>query len=114
MKKKNQLEGFKALVASDMSNNSQLEDVDGNYRSWDELSLEGKVRRIAGNAAYYDVPFEPFAEEVREVLGVLPPREGEEAAWRLVLRHERELHALEKLLPDDGRVEPYPPLVKRF
>jgi hypothetical protein len=104
--------GFRALVASDKGNGYLMEDADGEYRSWEELSAEGKVSQIAGNAAYYDVPFEPFAGAVRDALGSSPPAAVEEAALRLALRGERELHDLEKLFPDDGRTEP-PPLVER-
>src|SRR5437870_432425 len=67
--KPKQLAGFHALVTSDKSGSSQLEDVDGDYRYWDKLSAAGKVRQIARNAAYYDVPFTPFAEAVRDAIG---------------------------------------------
>jgi hypothetical protein len=107
------VQGFHALVASDRSNGYLMEDADGEYRSWKELSREGKLRQIAGNAAYYDVPFEPFAEAVRDALGAGPATALEDAALRLVWRGEREIHALETLLPDDGQHFPRP-LVERF
>jgi hypothetical protein len=110
MNKKQRLSGFKALLESEKSNSFYLEDADGNLRLWRELSAEGKLQWIVRDAAYYDVPFEPFAEAVRESVG-----NGaiEEAALRLALRSGRELHALEKLFPDDGRNESAPPLVER-
>jgi hypothetical protein len=63
---------------------------------------------IARDAAYYDVSFEQFANAVRENIDVAAV---EEAALRLAMRCVRELHALERLFPDDmGRKFP-PPLV---
>ncbi|HJT78701.1 MAG TPA: hypothetical protein VJ739_15970 [Gemmataceae bacterium] len=114
MGEKRRVAGFKALVASDRNGSYLMEDADGEYRSWQELSPDGRLRQIASSAAYYDVPFEPFAEAVREALGELPPAAREQVALRLALQGERELRALEKLLPDDGRLEPPPPLVERF
>jgi hypothetical protein len=111
---KNQLEGFKTLIASQKSESSQLEDIDGDFRHWNELSTEGKVSWIASDAAYYDLPFEPFAEAVREILGELHAAAREEAALRLAFRGQQELCALEKLLPKYDRLEPAPPLVERF
>jgi hypothetical protein len=111
---KNQLEGFKAQVASHKSSSGHMEDVDGNHCYWDELSAEGKVKWIASDAAYYDVPFEPFAQAVREVLGQLPAAAREEAALWLALQSEREQRELEQLLPRYDRLEPAPPLVDRF
>ena len=32
------------------------------------------------------------------------------AALRVVLESQKELHAIAKLLPDDGRIEPTPPV----
>jgi hypothetical protein len=107
------LAGFKALVASDKGNGYGMEDADGEYRPWKELSAEGQLRQLASNAAYYDVPFEAFAREARDTLGHLPPAAREEAALRLALRSEKELHQLAKLLPEHDRTEPYP-LVKQL
>jgi hypothetical protein len=107
-------EGFRALVASDRGNGYMIEDADGEYRYWDGLSREGKLRQIAGNAAYCGVPFGPFAEAVRDALGGGPASGLAEAALRLVLRGERELHALGRLFPDDGGTGPPPPLAERF
>jgi hypothetical protein len=114
MVRKKQLEGFDALIASQKSESSQLEDVNGEFRHWNELSTEGKVSWIASAAAYYDLPFEPFAEAVREILGELHAAAREEAALRLAFRGQQELHGLEKLLPKYDRLEPAPPLAERF
>jgi hypothetical protein len=108
------MEGFKALVTSDRSGAHQMEDVDGNYRYWDELSLAAKMRQIASNAAYCDVTFERFSEAVRDSIGSIPPEAREEAALWLALQSQRELHELEKLLPRYDRLEPAPPLLDRF
>jgi hypothetical protein len=88
MDDKQRLSGFKALVASDKSNGYGMEDADGEYRPWKDLSAEGKLRQLAGNAAYYDIPFEPFAQEVRATLGHLRAAAREEAALRLALHNE--------------------------
>jgi hypothetical protein len=114
MNEKRRVEGFRALTASDTSGSYYLEDVDGDFRTWREMSAEGKLRQLAGNAVYYGVPFEPFAEAVRNHLGDLPAEAREEAALRLVLRHEQELRGLEQLLPRYDRLEPAPPLIERF
>src|SRR5947209_10517287 len=113
MAKNQRVEGFKALVASDQANGYHMEDVDGEYRLWRDMSAAGKLRQIADNAAYSGVPFEPFAEAAGDALRPLPAVAREEAALRLVLRGERELHALEKLLPQHDRLEAAPPLAER-
>jgi hypothetical protein len=105
---KRRLEGFEAKVASDKGNGYGMEDADGEYRAWNDLSAEGKLWQLAGNAAYSDVSFEAFAREARDVLGHLPPAAREEAALWLALRNEKELHQLAKLLPEHDRLEPYP------
>jgi hypothetical protein len=110
MDEKHRQSGFKALLASHKTRWCHLEDADGDRRLWQDLSAEGKVEHIARDAAYYDVSFEQFANAVRESLGVAAI---EEAALRLALRCVRELHALERLFPDDGRTESPPPLVER-
>jgi hypothetical protein len=108
MNEKHRLSGFKALLASHKSNTSHLEDADGDHRLWRDLSAEGKVEHIARDAAYYNVSFEQFANAVRETIDVAAI---EDAALRLAMRCVRELHALERLFPDDmGRNCP-PPLV---
>jgi hypothetical protein len=49
------------------------------------------------------VGFGPFAEVVKETIGDVG-----EAALRVVLDSQKELHAIAKLFPDDGRTEPTP------
>jgi hypothetical protein len=110
MNVKRRISGFKAMLESKKSTSSYLIDPDGDLRLWRELSAEGKLDCIVREAAYYDVPFEPFAEAVRESLDSAAI---EEAALRLALRSGREQHNLEKLFPDDGRLEQAPPLVER-
>jgi hypothetical protein len=105
---KHRVEGFHALLASDKKGNYFLEDMDGDYRQWPDLSPAGKLSHIASDAAYYDVPFGRFAEAAQDVLRDQPPAAREEAALQLLYRHQRERHALGKLLPDDDRTEPYP------
>src|SRR5262249_8675165 len=83
-----------------------FEDVDGDYRPWKELSAEGKVWQIANNATYYDVPFEPFAQAVRDALADLPAAAREQAALRAAFRSEGELHAVERALPADESTVP--------
>ena len=114
MNEKRRVEGFEALTASSMSGSHYLEDLDGDHRLWQELSAESKLFWLARNAVYYDVPFEPFAEAVRNHLGELPAEAREEAALRLVLRQEQELGGLEQLLPQYERLESAPPLIERF
>lgn len=58
---------------------------------------------IARYAAIADVPFQPFAEVVTKVIG-----DSAETALRVVLESQKELHAIEQLLPDDARTEPTP------
>src|SRR5207249_1104101 len=79
------------------------------FTLWKDLSAEGKLENLARDVAMYDLPFNQFAEAVRESVD---KSALEEAALRLVLRNGRELHELEKLFPDDGRTEPTP-LVER-
>jgi hypothetical protein len=110
MNEKQRLEGFKALVEDHKSSQSYFEQMDGSHREWHELSPQSKLQYIAGDAALYDLPFERFAEAVRDVL---PVAAIAEASLQVVLHYQRELHGLWKLLPDDGRTEPVP-LVDRF
>lgn len=110
MNEKHRLSGFKALLDSHKTDSYHLIDSDGEFRLWRDLSAEGKVESIVRDAAYYDVPFEQFAEAVRETVDNVAL---EEAALRLAFRSMRELHDLEKLFPDDGRTYAPPPLVER-
>ena len=104
------LSGFKALLESHKTNAHYLEETDGSFRLWRDLSAEARLDYISRDAAWYDVPFEPFAQAVRESIDHAAI---EEAALRLAKRSVRELHDLENLFPDDGRTEPPPPLVER-
>jgi hypothetical protein len=101
MAKERRPDGFDALVADHQQGQVYFEETDGSHRLWRDLSAEGKLSYIARDAALYDVPFERFQEAVRDVLGKLPSAMREEAALRLALRNERELHAIAKLLPPD-------------
>jgi hypothetical protein len=111
MDEKHRVSGFKALLESHKKNSYHLIDPDGSFRLWRELSAEARLENIVRDAAFYDVPFEQFAEAVRESVD---PAAIEEAALRLALRSGKELHDLEALFPDDGRTEPPPPLVERL
>ena len=110
---KHRVEDFHALLADHTHSSSYYEEMEGDWQQWRELSAEGKLSYLAGDAAYYDVPFHHFAEAVRDVLSEQPPAAREDAALRLLLSHARELQGLAKLLPDDGRTEPTP-LIERF
>jgi hypothetical protein len=61
------LERFKASVKSDKESGCYLEDRDGIFRLWRDLSPQAKLDYLAGDAALYDVPFSAFSEEAREV-----------------------------------------------
>jgi hypothetical protein len=96
---------FKAMVG-DMKNspgNHVFEELDGDRLPWDDLSAAAKLQYIARDAVISDVPFEPFAQVAKATIGDVG-----EAALRVVLVGQKELHAIEKLLPDDGRLEPTP------
>jgi hypothetical protein len=110
MNDKQRLAGFKKLVEDHKNSRSHFEEMDGSHREWHELSSQSKLQYIAGDAALYDVPFERFAEAVRDVL---PPAAIAEASLQVVLHYERELRGLGELLPDDGRTKSSP-LVERF
>lgn len=101
-------DGFDAMLADHKASSHYFEETDGSHRRWSELSAEGKLAYIARDAAFSDVPFERFAAAVRNVLGGLPGAAREEAALRLVLRSEQELHAVAELLPPDERLEGTP------
>ena len=110
MDEKYRQSGFKALLESHKANSHHLEETDGSLRLWRDLSAEGKLEYMARDAAWYDVPFEQFAQVVRESVDNAAI---EEAALRLAFRSRRELHDLENLFPDDGRTDSPPPLVER-
>jgi hypothetical protein len=87
-----------------------MQETDGSFHLWRDLSDEARLDHIVRDAAFYDVPFKQFTEAARESIdsGAI-----EEAALRLAMRSGRELFDLEKLFPDDGRTEPSPPLIER-
>ncbi|HEX4132892.1 MAG TPA: hypothetical protein VHZ24_22860 [Pirellulales bacterium] len=110
MNKKHRLEGFKALLNSDKSNGYNLEEPDGSFRLWRDLSAQGRLQYIASAAALYDVPFAKFADAVRESVDQSAVAD---AALRIVLSDSHERRGLEQLLPDDGQTYPTP-LIDRF
>jgi hypothetical protein len=83
--------------------NHVFEEMDGDRRPWAELSAAAKLQYIALDAARCDVGFEPFAQVVKDTIGDIG-----EVALRVVLDGQKELHAIAKLFPDDGRTEPTP------
>ena len=92
MNEKQRLEGFRALLKSEMEERSYLEDRDGEHRLWSEMSAEGKLDWIARDAAYCDLAVEHFVDTAREVLG---QAEAGEAALVLLLEKGKELHRLD-------------------
>ena len=110
MNAKERLDGFRALVDDHRNSSHYFEEIDGDRRLWSDLSLQGKLEYIAGDAALYDVPFKHFDEAVREVIG---DSALAEAALRTVLRDALEFRSLAQLVPDDGRTEATP-LADRF
>jgi hypothetical protein len=102
---KQRVSGFKAILRSHKANSYLMTETDGSFELWQDLSSPGRLEHIARDAAMYDVPFEPFAEAVRESIDRTAL---EDATLRLVLRNARELHDLEMLVPDDERTEPTP------
>jgi hypothetical protein len=114
MAKKQTPDGFDTLLADHKKSTHHFEEADGTHRLWKELSAEGKLAYIARDAALYDVPFDRFAQAVRDVLGGQPAAVREEAALRLALSNERQLHALAALLPPERSGTESTPLVERF
>jgi hypothetical protein len=102
---RDKLEGFKASVedSKNSPSNHYFEEMDGDRHPWAELSAAAKLQYVALDAVRHDVPFESFAEVVKETIGDLG-----EAALRVVLEGQKELHAIARLFPDDGRTEPTP------
>ena len=94
---------FKAMVEDSRNSNYFFDEMDGDSRPWAKLSAAGKLQYIVRDAVISDVPFEPFAQVVKETIGDMG-----EAALRVVLEGQKELHAIAKLFPDDGRTEPTP------
>jgi hypothetical protein len=102
---RHRVEGFKAMVedSKHSPDNRLFEEMDGDRLPWAKLSATAKLGYIARDAALSDVGFEPFAEMVKDTIG-----DAVEAALRVVLDGQKELHAIAKLLPHDGRIEPAP------
>lgn len=110
MNDEEKLRGFRACLADLQNNGVYYEEPDGSWQRWPELSPEGKLHYIARDATLYDIPFEPFAEAARDLL---PPADLADAALRVTLSHQMELHQLAELLPDDRGTESTP-LVDRL
>jgi hypothetical protein len=96
---------FKAMVEDSKTSpkNHLFEEMDGDRVSWTELSAAAKLQYIVRDAVIADVTFQAFADVVKDTIGDVG-----EAALRLVLDYQKERHAIAKLLPDDGRLEPKP------
>jgi hypothetical protein len=87
--------------------NHLFEEMNGDHLPWAELSADAKLQYIARDAAIGDVPPESFVQVVKDTIDDVG-----EAALRVVLDGQKELHAIASLLPDDGRLESTP-LVER-
>jgi hypothetical protein len=82
---------FKAMVG-DLKNspeNHVFKEWDGERRPWDGLSNVAKLKYIARDAVYCDVPFEPFSQVAKDTIGDL-----DEWTLRAVFDSEKELHAM--------------------
>jgi hypothetical protein len=84
-----------------------FEEMNRDLRPWDDLSAAAKLQYIVRDAVISDVPFESFAEMVKNTIG-----DRVDAALRVVLAGQQELHAIAKLFPDDERTEPAPLVVQ--
>lgn len=101
----NRITSFRMLVEG-MKNSPtghHFEEMNGDWRPWDDLSAAAKLQYIARDAVICDVPFGPFAEVVKNTIG-----DRVDAALRVVLDGQKELHAISQVFPDDGRTEPTP------
>ena len=103
MDEKERLKGFQAVIRDQQASDHCFEESDGSLLEWRNLSPEAKLSYITLAAARYDIQFNDFAAAVQDMIG-----DPTDAAMRLVLKHQRELYGLAKLLPDDGRTEPTP------
>lgn len=99
------VKGFLALLKERPTSDIQLQDADGAYRRWNDLSATGQLGVMASDAAYYAVPFEAFEVEVLKTLGA---EVLFDAAMRVAFANQRELHTVSLALPDDSRTEPTP------
>jgi hypothetical protein len=105
----NRITSFRMLVEG-MKNSPtghHFEEMNGDWRPWDDLSAAAKLQYIARDAVICDVPFGTFAEVVKNTIG-----DRVDAALRVVLDAQKELHAIADLFPDDGRTV-RPPLVEQ-
>ncbi|HZV03682.1 MAG TPA: hypothetical protein VE999_01200 [Gemmataceae bacterium] len=93
------LESYKLFFDRFRYSSSLTADIDGKWRTWPDLTAEGKLDFMLVNAAASGIPFEPLAEVMRDAMGDLPQAVREEAALRVALRYQQELHELWKLLP---------------
>jgi hypothetical protein len=94
------------VMVQDMKNSPtghHFEEMNGDWRPWDDLSAAAKLQYIVRDAAIADVRFEPFAQVAKDTIGDVG-----DAALRVVLEGQKELHAIAKLFPDDGRTESTP------
>lgn len=80
-----------------------FEEMNGDWRPWDDLTAAAKLQYIVRDAVISDVPFESFAKEVKNTIG-----DRLDAALRVVFEGQQELHAIAGLFPDDGRTETTP------
>jgi hypothetical protein len=94
-------ESFAALQAQYNSSTWYFDEIDGDMRTWRELSPEGKLSYITRDAVVDGVSFERFAKAVEEALADVPPAAREQAALRLLLHSERDLLAVDRLLPSE-------------
>ena len=97
--------GFRLLAASRPQMNASHEDVDGDYRRWNDLTPAGKLGVIAADAAFYQSTFEAFAPVALEFVGadVLL-----DAALTVASSPTASSSRSTVQLPDDGRVDPGP------
>lgn len=98
-------QGFRAMMKDNRNSSHFFEEIDGELRTWKDLSPAGKLSYIARDAALCATPFKVFAEAVRESIATAAI---EEAALGTVLRNAHEQLSLAKLLPPDGRLESTP------
>jgi len=101
MDMKQRLAGFETVLKMHRSSGDLYEERDGRWRQWDQLSAEAKTGYIARDAAFYDVPFERFAQAIRDMVENEPGPVRGEAYLRLALSNHKELHEVESLLPDN-------------
>lgn len=104
---------FEAALSVYRESGLKFEEMDGSFRTWPDLSPEGKLSHIAHDAAASGVSFDRFAEAARAALAGLDSQTRETAAMRLAFSNQRELFALEAMLPPDGRTE-RTPIGERF